>query len=127
MRAVQLIAHGSRREQANADLVQVAENLLALGEFPIVVASYLELAEPSIPTGAKLCIDQGANEIFLTPYFLSPGRHVTSDLKRFRDELAEKHKGTRFVLCPPIGLHPLMLEIINDRICEGLRDSEFVH
>ena len=115
-----MIAHGSRRAEANADLVEVASRLSAWGDFPIVVASYLELAEPSIPAGAKLCIERGANEVVLLPYFLSAGSHVTRDLERFRDELAAQHPSVQFVLCPPLGLHPLMLEIIADRIREGL-------
>jgi sirohydrochlorin ferrochelatase len=120
MQAVQLIAHGSRRQEANADLVDVADRLRELGKYPIVVASFLELADPSIPDGAKQCVEQGANEIVLMPYFLSAGSHVTRDLERFRDELAAANANVKFVLCPPLGLHPLMLDVINDRIREGL-------
>lgn len=117
--AVLLIAHGSRRPEANHDLLEVAAALRRHGDYGVVVASYLELAEPSIPDGARQCVDQGATEVRMLPYFLSAGSHVTRDLNRFRDELAAEFPGVRFSLCPPIGLHPLMLDILADRLQEG--------
>ena len=48
--ALLLIAHGSRRPDANAELERVAEAFRARGRYPIVQVSFLELAEPSIET-----------------------------------------------------------------------------
>ena len=124
MQAVQLIAHGSRRAEANADLVEIAGRLKSAGQFSIVVASYLEIAEPSIPSGAEMCIEQGASEVILMPYFLSAGSHVTRDLERFRNELSQAHSGVKFVLCQPLGLHPLMLDIIHDRITKAVNPDK---
>lgn len=119
MIAVQLIAHGSRREEANADLEEVANRLRDHGGYDFIVASYLEIADPSIPVAAQLCVATGATEVLLMPYFLSAGSHVTRDLQRHRDELNAEYDGVRFRLCPPLGLHPLMLEIICDRLNEA--------
>ena len=41
---------------------------------------FLELAEPSIPDGIQRCIDAGATEVVVVPYFLSAGRHVSEDI-----------------------------------------------
>ena len=117
--AVLLMAHGSRRAEANQDLVEVADKLRATGEYAIIVPSYLELAEPSIPDGARQCVALGATEVRMLPYFLSAGSHVTRDLERFRAELAEEFPAVTFTLCPPLGLHPLMLDIVRDRLREG--------
>jgi len=117
--AVLLIAHGSRRTEANQDLVVIANQLREQGAYQIVVPSYLELAEPSIPEGTRQCVDAGASHVLLMPYFLSAGSHVTSDLERFRSEAAIEFPSVKFDLCPPLGLHPLMLEIINSRLVEG--------
>ena len=116
--AVLLIAHGSRRAEANHDLVIVADPLREQTDYEIVVPSYLELAEPSIPDGARQCVDAGADHVLMMPYFLSAGSHVTRDLERFRDEAAVSFSKVTFSLCPPLGLHPLMLEIIKDRMSE---------
>jgi len=116
--AVLLIAHGSRRGEANHDLVIVADRLREQSEYEIIVPSYLELAEPSIPDGARLCVDTGADHVLMMPYFLSAGSHVTRDLERFRNEAAAEFESVKFDLCPPLGLHPLMLEIIKSRLQE---------
>lgn len=117
--AVLLIAHGSRRAEANQDLVEVADRLRETGEYEVVIPSYLELAEPSIPDGARKCVELGASEVRMLPYFLSAGSHVTRDLERFRSELAAEFPTVDFKLCPPLGLHPLMLDIVRDRLCES--------
>jgi len=118
--AVLLIAHGSRRAEANQDLLEVAQRLRDTSEYDIVIASYLELADPSIPAGAAECVEAGADNILMMPYFLSAGSHVMRDLQRFRDELRERFPGQHFTLCPPLGLHPLMLKVVQDRLSEEL-------
>lgn len=116
--AVLLIAHGSRRDEANHDLVIVAERLREQSDYEIIVPSYLELADPSIPDGARQCVDSGADHVLMMPYFLSAGSHVTRDLERFRNEAAAEFEAVKFDLCPPLGLHPLMLQIVKDRLNE---------
>jgi len=117
--AVLLIAHGSRRAEANHDLVIVADRLREQSDYEIIVSSYLELAEPSIPDGARQCVDAGVDHVLMMPYFLSAGSHVTRDLERFRNEAAAEFASVKFDLCPPLGLHPLMLQIVKDRLNEG--------
>jgi sirohydrochlorin ferrochelatase len=121
--AVLLIAHGSRRKEANDDLVRLAEIVRQRRPDVLVEASYLELASPSIPEGARNCIEQGAQKILMLPYFLSAGAHVVSDLQRFRDELAIEFPDVAFNLCPPLGLHPLMADIVLDRLQAGEADT----
>ncbi len=117
--AVLLIAHGSRRASANEDLVQLAELVIERGPFQIVEVSYLELAEPTIASGGRACVSRGARRVLLLPYFLSAGVHVVTDLENHRQQLASDFPETEFVLCPHLGLHPLMAEIVLARLSEG--------
>lgn len=116
--AVLLIAHGSRRAEANADLVTVADLVREAGRFDIVEIAYLELAEPSIPAGGDRCVERGATRVFLSPYFLSAGSHVQDDLERFRGQFTERHPGVEFTVAPPLGVHPRMVDIVFDRLAE---------
>jgi sirohydrochlorin ferrochelatase len=118
--AVLLIAHGSRRPEANEDLVRLREALRERCPWPIVEIAYLELAEPTIDQAAARCIAQGARRVLILPYFLSPGAHAIDDLEAHRRTLAQTHASTEFILCPPLGLHPLMLDIVLARLEEGL-------
>jgi sirohydrochlorin ferrochelatase len=116
--AILLIAHGSRLATANADLLQLAEQLRQRFPDHVIETAYLELTEPTIPQGAARCVALGARRVRLLPYFLSAGTHVTEDLRRFRSQFAEQWPHVRFDLCPPLGLHPLMLDIVCDRLSE---------
>ena len=117
--AVLLIAHGSRRASANEDLVQLAGLVAERGRFEIVEVSYLELLEPTISTGGRTCVERGARRVLMLPYFLSAGVHVVTDLEQQRQQLAAQFPDVEFVLCPHLGLHPLMAEIVLARLHEG--------
>ncbi len=115
MVALLLIAHGSRRAEANTDLNHVAVAMRVEGRYPIIEVSYLELAEPTIPDGAARCIEGGATTVILLPYFLSPGVHVQEDIAQTRDELTRRYPGVRFALAEPLGRHPLLVEVVRER------------
>jgi sirohydrochlorin ferrochelatase len=118
--ALLLIAHGSRHPEANDDLRHVADALRQQGQ--TVVESFLELAEPTILDGGRRCVEEGANRVVLVPYFLSAGVHVRRDLTAARDRLAEEFPAVSFLLAEPLGRHPLLLEIVAQRVREALED-----
>ena len=124
--ALLLIAHGSRRSEANAELVSIAESLRARGDWWHVQPCYLELAEPSIAAGGELCVGAGATAVVMLPYFLSPGRHVVEDLAAARDDLAHRFPHVRFTLAAALGSHPLILEALVDRAREVTPSREGV-
>jgi len=113
--ALQLIAHGSRRAEANADLEHVAAEVRTRGRYPVVQVSFLELAEPDIEGGGALCVEAGASDVILLPYFLSPGKHVVEDLTAARDRLAARFPAVRFTLAEPLGRHPLLIDVVEQR------------
>lgn len=117
--AVLLIAHGSRRPAANADLFDLAARLERGGRHPIVEASFLELAEPDIATGGARCVERGATRVLLVPYFLATGVHLTRDLTAARRELAARFPRVRFTLGPALGPHPLL----DDLVCARIDDA----
>lgn len=82
MKYLLLVAHGSRREESNREIAELAARLASVAHdhFDNVMHAYLELAEPSIPEAIDACIGAGATEITVMPYFLSAGRHVSEDI-----------------------------------------------
>src|SRR6516164_8401696 len=109
--ALLLMAHGSRQQEANNDLHFIAAELLRRGKYPIIEASFLELARPTIEEGAVRCVGQGADQIVMVPYFLSAGVHVQRDLTELRDQLSARFPDVKFLLAEPLGRHPLHLEV----------------
>jgi sirohydrochlorin ferrochelatase len=117
--ALLLIAHGSRHAEANADLLHLAAALEARG-YAVVQASFLELAEPDIDAGGALCVVRGAVRVVMLPYFLSAGTHVRDDLTAARDRLTSRFPGVDFRLAGPLGRHPLLIDVVADRVREAL-------
>ncbi|MCH8829426.1 MAG: CbiX/SirB N-terminal domain-containing protein [Planctomycetes bacterium] len=116
--AVLLIAHGSRRPEANADLVELAELVRSRRRLDAVEIAYLEIAQPSIAEGARNCVARGVKRVLMLPFFLSAGAHVVDDLERHCRELQSEFPRVEFVVCPPLGLHPKMVDIVFDRLDE---------
>lgn len=82
MKALVIVAHGSRRSASNDEVRELACQLAGelAGDFPIIQVGFLELAEPLIPEALERAIAEGATEISVFPYFLSAGRHVVKDV-----------------------------------------------
>lgn len=82
MKALLIVAHGSRREASNEEVRQMTRRVseIAGDQFGMVVSGFLELVEPAIPDAIQQCIAAGATEVVVLPYFLSAGRHVAEDV-----------------------------------------------
>ena len=117
--AVLLIAHGSRRAEANADLLTLAERVVSQGGYAIVEVAYLELTPPTIAEGGRACVQRGATRVLMMPYFLSAGVHVVQDMEIARQALLAEFPHVQFDLCPHLGLHPLMTQIVLSRLEEA--------
>ena len=116
--AIILIAHGSRREEANRELKQLARTIAGTRPDSLVVPAFLELAEPTIPAAVQSCIGQGVRAIQLFPYFLSAGVHVTRDLEGFRQQFTTEHPDVEFRLLRPLGAHPEITRLVLDLLAE---------
>lgn len=118
--AVILVDHGSHRSESNDLLLEVAAAYMNHSGLPIVEPAHMELAEPSIATAFARCVEQGARLIVVLPYFLAPGKHWNEDIPRLAAEAAANHPGVGHLVADPLGLHPLMLQIVDERIREAL-------
>ena|SRR5713101_3403762 len=117
--ALLLIAHGSRQNEANADLRDIVAEMRKRGDFAVVEGAFLELAEPTIEESGARCVDQGAKRVVMAPYFLSAGVHVRQDLTAIRQKLATTFPDVDFRLAEPLGPHPFLLEIVAQRVREA--------
>ncbi len=118
--AVILVDHGSRREESNQLLLDVVNAFRQHAAWSIVEPAHMELAEPSIATAFARCVEQRAELVIVFPYFLSPGRHWHEDIPRLAAEAAADYPGVRHLVTAPLGLHALMLQVIDQRIAACL-------
>jgi len=115
-----VVDHGSRREESNSLLLDVVRSFVDAMRMPIVEPAHMELAEPSIATAFARCVARGATTVVVFPYFLLPGRHWYEDIPRLAAAAAKNHPGVRYLVTAPFGLHPLMAEVMQQRIAHCL-------
>ena len=116
MKAVLLIDHGSRRDEAN-EMMNCMANLVQAMAGPEVVVhfAHMELSEPSISAGVQACVQAGATELIVFPYMLSPGKHSTGDIPRMVAEAAARYPDVGVRVTTAFGVHEKLAEIILGR------------
>ena len=106
MKSLLIVAHGSRRETSNEEVRKLAEKIRATQGLPVdeVATAFLELAEPSIPDGLEACIQRGASEVLVFPYFLAAGRHVVEDIPAEIAPVKDKYPQVTVTVTSHLGL-----------------------
>ena len=114
MKALLLIAHGSRRKQSNSEVVLLADKLkkICSEEYSIIHAGFLELADTLIPDGIKKCVNDGATSIIVIPYFLNSGRHVVEDIPNIVNATKTKYPEIKISIAQHLGASPLMMDLL---------------
>ena len=114
MKALLLIAHGSRRKQSNDEVFALANTLKhnCSKHFPIIHAGFLEIAETLIPDGIKKCVEDGATSIIILPYFLNSGHHVIEDIPNIVNDTKQNYPDVEIKIAPHLGASPLMVDLL---------------
>jgi len=114
MKALLLIAHGSRRKQSNDEVIVLADRLKqkCSDQYSIIHAGFLELSETLIPDGIKNCVDDGATSIVVLPYFLNSGRHVVEDIPNIVEQTRPHYPGVDIKIAQHLGASDLMMDLL---------------
>jgi len=115
-----VVDHGSRLDASNRLLLDLVAVLRGELRLPNIQPAHMELAEPTVEAAFDRCVADGARLVVLFPFFLLPGRHWTEDIPRLAAAAASRHPGVRVRVAEPLGLHPLMTELIRVRVAECL-------
>lgn len=117
-----IVDHGSRRAEANEALAEVALLVEQARPGAIVRIAHMDIVPPTIADAFDACVAEGAGEVIVHPYFLSPGNHTTNDIPRLAREAAKRHPGVVTRISDPLGVHPRLAEVILER----LRDAKAI-
>lgn len=114
MKALLLVAHGSRLNSANEEIACLIGRLQSKtgSDFDRVMPAFLELAEPSIPDAIQQCVDAGAKEIILLPYFLANGKHVAQDIPSQVDKKRAQYPDIKIQLLDYFGKSPQITDTL---------------
>ena len=119
-----IVDHGSRREESNTLLEDFVALFAATKPYAIVEPAHMEIKEPLIADAFKKCVARGAKKVVVMPYFLAPGKHWYQDIPHLASEASKECGGVPFLVGAPIGLHPLMADIVESRIEHCLKRAD---
>ena len=114
-----LFAHGARDPNWALPFEAVAARLRARTlkhdrQAPEVTLAFLEFMSPDIAAAGDDLAARGCTEVSVVPLFLGAGGHVRKDLPRLLDELAARHPGVSWRLCPAVGETDILIQGMAD-------------
>ncbi len=113
-----LVGHGSREQAGNGEFLKFCEAARPnLGPEPVETC-FIELATPLVPESLDRCVALGARRVIVLPVILLAAGHLKVELPHELDEAKERHPGVEFLYGRHIGLDPLVIEIVNERLAE---------
>lgn len=115
MKGFLLVDHGSRRAESNAQLDDMARRVQALVPDAPVAAAHMEIAEPGIAMMVDSLVARGATEISVLLYFLSDGRHSTTDVPALVNAALIKHPSVTARIGHALGPHDALARLLLER------------
>jgi precorrin-8X/cobalt-precorrin-8 methylmutase len=114
-----IAGHGSRDADGIREFEQLVELVRERAPQHPVSHGYLEFASPTIDQAITAHIAQGAKQIVMVPGILLAATHAKNDLPSELLSFAREHSDTDFHFGAPLGLHPLLLQVVQERIVEA--------
>ncbi|MGB9887596.1 MAG: sirohydrochlorin chelatase [Moorellales bacterium] len=119
IRGIVLLGHGSRREEANRGVEELAAQVERHFPRAVVEVGYLAHGWPPLAEAVATALRRGAQEVVVVPLFLYDGVHVRTDIPEQLEELRRQYPGLRLRCTATLGSDPRIAEIVLDRIREG--------
>ncbi|MDP6524807.1 MAG: precorrin-8X methylmutase [Kiritimatiellia bacterium] len=113
---VLLVSHGSPRKEANAGFASMVENISSRTSGLIIKPTFFSLVRPSIEDRVAEFAAEGVSRIYLLPYFLYNGKHITVDIPEVLETCRNDHPEISIEMLPTLQNEPMMEEIMLDRL-----------
>jgi sirohydrochlorin ferrochelatase len=123
---VLLFAHGSRVEEANQGVHDLARQVQSLGPYGYVRATFLELAHPNLGEAVAEAVEAGMRRVVVIPCFLTMGIHLRRDLPSLIAPEREKYPHVEIEVGQSLEGHPLMATIILGRVKEVIGTTKLI-
>jgi sirohydrochlorin ferrochelatase len=100
-------------------MAQVAKGLRENYGYPMVEICFMSRLGPHFPEVLEKCVNQGALNVVVIPYFLHMGLHILLDIPEMLQEEALKYPHVKLTFGRGFGFDDLMVDIIHRRIQEA--------
>jgi len=114
-----IAGHGSRDADGIREFEQLIDLIKERAPQHPVSHGYLEFASPTIDQAIAVHTMQHSKQIVMVPGILLAATHAKNDLPSELLTFAREHPDIDFHFGAPLGLHPLLLQVVQQRIVEA--------
>ena len=116
-----LLGHGSRREEANEEIREMAKLVQEADPNGLYEVAFLSFGSPHLADAAVTLIEKGCEKIIVMPMFLVTGNHINRDITSRLLLQKTTYPEVKFVLAKHFGAHPGIISIVQERIQEAAK------
>ena len=118
MKALLVVAHGSRKKESNAEVLGLVRELnqKARGAFDVVRGAFIQFTTPLVPEVIAELVESGVKEATVLPYFIAGGSHVTNDIPELIAEARRAYPELIFKVTSHLGKFEGLADYILDRV-----------
>ncbi|MDO8437693.1 MAG: precorrin-8X methylmutase [Nitrosomonadaceae bacterium] len=111
-----IAGHGSRDPDAVREFEVLIELIRTRAPQHVVSHGYLEFASPTIEQAVAANLAAGTRQVAVVPGVLLAARHAKNDMPSELLALAREYPAIDFHFGAPLNLHPLLLQLAQERI-----------
>ncbi|MCU5745286.1 sirohydrochlorin chelatase [Staphylococcus sp. SQ8-PEA] len=119
-----IVVHGMRKGTLNEDLNRFIDTLLQ-GESYHYEVTFLESDTNNPYIKLDRFIKEGHKDFNIIPFMIFSGAHLLDDMPAIVNHFQEKYQDVTFEVCDPLGLHPLMVDIVTDKAQSYLSEGDY--
>ncbi|WP_081957314.1 precorrin-3B C(17)-methyltransferase [Paenibacillus sp. FSL R7-0273] len=123
---VLMMGRGGSDPDANSDFYKLSRLLWERTAYKSVESCFIAITKPSLDEGLERCLALGARKIIVQPYLLFTGVLMQQFTERVT-AFAAAHPGIEVELGSYIGNHPLLEDMLTDRMDEVLNGQSFAN
>ncbi len=121
--AIILFAHGSRDVGWAGPVHLIRNSILVMAPETNVHIAFLEFMQPTLEETIAALAAEAVDRATLIPLFISPGKHVKTDLAKILDKIKITHPKMRITIGSSIGDSEDMRETLADWAYRTHRDA----
>lgn len=118
-----IVGHGTKHDDGVAEFNELVELVAKLADVD-VAGGFLELSAPPMTDAVAGLYGQGHRRLVAVPLVLVGAGHAKGDVPAALAREKLRREGLSFGYGRPLGPHPALLELLDERIAEVLDDEE---
>jgi sirohydrochlorin cobaltochelatase len=128
MSALLIVGHGTRDDEGAEEfrkfVRRVEKRAVGSGAADAVAGGFIELSPPPLKDAVSGLVEAGHRDLTAVPLILLAAGHAKGDIPAALSRERERHPGVRTKYARPLGPHPVILDLLRQRLEKAVRDVE---